>query len=53
MRLIRGFALLLGIIGFAGVAEARQGTTTTDLALRAAPSANIELLLTMPAGEAV
>ena len=53
MRLIRGFALLLGIVGFAGVAEARQGTTTTDLALRAAPSANTELLLTMPAGETV
>ncbi|MBC8013723.1 MAG: hypothetical protein H7X74_06565 [Methyloceanibacter sp.] len=33
-----------------GTAVARDGTTTTELALRAAPSGNTELLLTMPAG---
>jgi hypothetical protein len=37
----------------AGGALAREGTTTTDLALRAAPSANTELLLTVPAGSRV
>jgi uncharacterized protein YraI len=53
MRLIRGIALLLAVIGFAGAAEARPGTTTTDLALRAGPSANTEVILTMPAGAKV
>lgn len=33
-----------------GTAEARDGTTATELALRAAPSRNTELLLTLPAG---
>ncbi len=37
----------------AGAASARNGTTTTDLALRAAPSSNTELLLTIPAGASV
>jgi uncharacterized protein YraI len=34
-------------------ALARVGTTTTELGLRAAPSSNTELLLTMPAGAKV
>src|SRR5262245_23431286 len=34
----------------AGGALARVGTITTELGLRAAPSPNTELLLTMPAG---
>jgi hypothetical protein len=37
----------------AGGALARGGTTTTQLGLHAAPSANTELLLTMPAGAKV
>ncbi|MBK5198517.1 MAG: SH3 domain-containing protein [Methyloceanibacter sp.] len=37
----------------ASTASARNGTTTTDLALRAAPSSNTELLLTIPAGASV
>ncbi len=53
MRLIRCISLLFAVIGLAGAAEARPGTTTTDLALRAAPSANTEVLLTMPAGAKV
>ena len=43
------FALVLS----AGVALARVGTTTTELGLRAGPSPNTELLLTMPAGAKV
>jgi hypothetical protein len=34
-------------------ASAAQGTTTTELPLRAAPASNTEVLLTMPAGAAV
>jgi uncharacterized protein YraI len=47
--LIAFIALVIG----AGTASARDGTTTTDLALRAAPSGNTELLLTVPAGAKV
>jgi hypothetical protein len=54
MRSLLGIliAFLALVIG-AGTASARNGTTTTDLALRAAPSSNTELLLTMPAGVSV
>ena len=47
--LIAGLALAVS----AGAASARDGTTTTELALRAGPSGVTELLLTMPAGAAV
>jgi sporulation protein YlmC with PRC-barrel domain len=43
------FALVIS----AGVALARVGTTTTELGLRAGPSPNTKLLLTMPAGAKV
>jgi uncharacterized protein YrrD len=43
------FALVIS----AGAALARVGTTTTELGLRAGPSPNTELLLTMPAGAKV
>jgi hypothetical protein len=51
--LIRGLMIVLALVLCSGAAEARSGTTTTELALRAAPSANTELLLTMPAGAKV
>jgi len=54
MRLqIQSVTIFLVLAVSAGTAEARSGTTTTELALRAAPSANTELLLTMPAGAQV
>ena len=43
----------IGLVALAlsgGGALARTGTTVTDLGLRAGPSSNTELLLTMPAG---
>jgi hypothetical protein len=43
----------VALAAVAGPALARPATTTTELALRAAPSANTELLLTMPAGAKV
>jgi hypothetical protein len=51
--LFRLSVALLGLVLVVGSAEARQGTTTTELSLRAAPSSNTELLLTMPAGAKV
>jgi hypothetical protein len=54
MRLHRsGFVIVLVLAAGAGAAEARVGTTTSDLALRAGPSANTELLATLPAGTTV
>lgn len=54
MRLNLRIAIaLLALAASTGVSHAAVGTTTTDLALRAAPSANTELLLTMPAGSKV
>lgn len=54
MRLhIQSLMILLALVVFTGAAEARGGTTTTELALRAAPSSNTELLLTIPAGATV
>jgi hypothetical protein len=54
MRLfIQSLTTAFALILCAGAADARTATTTTDLALRAAPSANTELLLTMPAGATV
>ncbi len=41
------------LLASAGASQAAVGTTTTNLALRAAPSANTELLLTIPAGDRV
>ena len=50
MRL-RFFGLaILALTLSAGAAQARSGTTATQLGLHAAPSANTELLLTMPEG---
>lgn len=49
-----GVLVALAILGLsAGSASAREATATTDLSLRAAPSSNTELLLTIPAGERV
>jgi uncharacterized protein YraI len=51
MRASIGIAI--GLVALAlsgGGALARTGTTLTDLGLRAGPSSNTELLLTMPAG---
>ena len=51
--------LLLGVVAASALtvanlpAFAAQGRTTTELPLRAAPSSNTELLLTMPAGSPV
>ena len=54
MRLrIQSSMILLALVLCSNVAEARDGTTTTQLGLHAAPSANTELLLTMPAGAKV
>jgi SH3 domain-containing protein len=49
LALVTAFALFVGT----SPAFAAQGTTTTELPLRAAPASNTELLLTMPAGSAV
>ena len=49
----RGLIAFVALAAAASPALARSGTTTTELALRAAPSANTELLLTMPAGAQV
>lgn len=51
--LIQSLAILSLLVLFTSAAEARSGTTTTELALRAAPSGNTELLLTIPAGSKV
>lgn len=48
----RGLIAFMALAAAASPAVARNGTTTTDLALRAAPSANTELL-TVPAGAKV
>ena len=50
MRLSTIAISFLALVISAGVALARVGTTTTELGLRAGPSSNTELLLTMPAG---
>lgn len=50
---IRILIACLALAVSAGAAFARDGTTTTELGLRAGPSQNTELLLTMPAGAAV
>jgi hypothetical protein len=49
----RGLIAFLILAAVASPALARPGTTTAELGLRAAPSANTELLLTMPAGAKV
>jgi hypothetical protein len=49
LSLVAALALSCGTVP----ASAAQGTTTTDLPLRAAPASNTELLLTMPAGASV
>jgi uncharacterized protein YraI/sporulation protein YlmC with PRC-barrel domain len=53
MRLSTIAISFLALVISAGVALARVGTTTTELGLRAGPSPNTELLLTMPAGAKV
>ena len=53
MRLRIPSLAILALAVSAGAAQARDGTTTTQLGLHAAPSANTELLLTMPAGSQV
>jgi Bacterial SH3 domain len=54
MRLrIQSSVILLALAVCAGAVQARDGTTATQLGLHAAPSANTELLLTMPAGSQV
>jgi hypothetical protein len=54
MRLSIGTALaFVALMISAGGALARVGTTTTDLGVRAGPSSNTELLLTIPAGAKV
>jgi sporulation protein YlmC with PRC-barrel domain len=53
MRLSTIALSFLALVISAGVALARVGTTTTELGLRAGPSPNTELLLTMPAGAKV
>src|SRR5215467_10148944 len=53
---MRSFTIALSFLALvisAGAALARVGTTTTELGLRKGPSANTELLLTMPAGAKV
>jgi hypothetical protein len=51
--LLLSLVAVSALIVVVGPASAAQGTTTTALALRAAPSSNTELLLTIPAGSAV
>ena len=55
MRMIHPIAIALFLLAAAstGASHAAVGTTTTNLALRAAPSSNTELLLTIPAGDKV
>ncbi|MGV1013655.1 MAG: SH3 domain-containing protein [Methyloceanibacter sp.] len=54
MRLMIRFLMVLAAVSVStGMAEARVGTTTTALALRAAPSPKAGVLLTMPAGAKV
>jgi hypothetical protein len=54
MRSLLLSLVVLSVLPFgAGPASAAQGTTTTDLALRARPASNAELLLTIPAGSSV
>lgn len=43
----------LVLVASTGLSHAAVGTTTTNLDLRAAPSSNTELLLTIPAGDTV
>jgi hypothetical protein len=51
--LLLSLVVLSALIFAAGPVSAAQGTTTTDLALRARPASNAELLLTIPAGSSV
>jgi hypothetical protein len=51
--LVRSLIFVVALVLCTGLAEARSGATTTELALRAAPSGNTELLLMMPAGSKV
>src|SRR4029453_4235567 len=53
MRLSTIAISFLALVISAGVALARVGTTTTDLGLRAGPSSNTELLITIPGGAKV
>src|SRR4029450_9421028 len=53
MRLSTITISFLALVISAGVALARVGTTTTDLGLRARPSSNAELLITIPGGAKV
>lgn len=54
MRASYGIAIAAVLLVLsAGGAFARTGATTTDLGLRAGPSSNTELLLTIPAGSKV
>ena len=52
-RHIRSSMIFVALVLCAGAAQAREGTATAELALRAAPSANTELLLTIPPGASV
>jgi Bacterial SH3 domain len=51
--LLLSLAAMSALVCATAPASAAQGTTTTALALRAAPSSNTELLLTVPAGASV
>jgi len=55
MRVIHPIAIAFFVLAATstGASHAAVGTTTTNLALRAAPSSNTELLLTIPAGDKV
>jgi uncharacterized protein YraI len=50
---LQGLAVLLALALGAGAAEARDGTTTRALALRAAPGSSAQVLATMPRGARV
>lgn len=50
---IRLLIVVVALAICAGSASAREGTASTELAMRAAPSSNTELLLTIPAGASV
>src|SRR3990170_5485970 len=51
--LVQSLLIVLVLALWSSAAQARDGTPPTELGLRAAPSANTELLLTMPAGSQV
>ena len=53
MRSLLLISLVAALVCVTAPALAAQGTTSTELPLRAAPASNTELLLTMPAGSTV